>query len=599
MHNLTFALVGNPNSGKTTLFNALTGLHYRVGNRAGVTVENKEGICRYRSDIKIADLPGIYSLSPNSAEETAARDYILSGKPNLIINIVDATNLERNLYLSTQLAETGIPMIIALNMIDALEESGFDIDCKRLSAILGISIIPISASKGIGIHKLTDAAEAESIKRCHKSVKYGTADMRYKFIKNAVSKCVTRTGANRLSARTEKIDRILTHKIWSIPIFAAVMFTVFQITFGSFGTALSEYADYFFNVKFSSAAEVFLNDIGVSSFARRLIVEGILSGIGGVITFFPQIMLLFLFLSFLEDSGYMARAAFITDRFFTRLGLSGKSFIPLIMGFGCTVPAAMSVRTLENERDRRLTLFLLPFMSCGAKMPVYAIFTAAFFPDCGGAVIFALYLSGIILGAAWGIMLSKTVFKGALPPFVLEMPPYRMPTLKSTLRHMADKAKDFAQRAGTVLLTSSVVIWLAQNLDFSLHITHDDSQSIVGQIGQFIAPIFIPCGFGNRQAAVSLLSGVAAKEAVISTMSILYEASDTSSLAVILKNVFTPVQGLAFLVFVLLYIPCIAAVTAIDTELNSKKLTALFICCQLVIAWIASMLVYQIGSLIC
>lgn len=598
MQNLKFALIGNPNSGKTTLFNALTGSHYRVGNRPGVTVECKEGVCRYRNHIKIIDLPGIYSLSPNSAEEAITRDYILNENPDLILNIVDATNLERNLYLSTQLAETGIPMVIALNMIDALEDSGLDIDYKKLSDISGIEIVPISASRGIGIRELTDAAERTAGQRRHAAKKAVNADMRYKLIKAAVSKCVTKTGINRQSERTEKIDSIVTHKFFAIPIFAAVMFAVFEITFGAFGTSLSEYADYIFNVKFSSAAEIFLNNIGMSSFARRLIIEGIFSGVGGVVTFFPQIMLLFLFLSFLEDSGYMARAAFIMDKFFTKLGLSGKSFIPLIIGFGCTVPAALSVRTLENERDRRLTLLLLPFMSCGAKMPVYAIFTAALFPGCGGLVIFGLYFSGIILGAIWGAVLSKTVFKGELPPFVLEMPPYRIPTVKSTLRHMLDKTKEFAQKAGTVLLTASVIIWLMQNLDFTLHITADSSKSIIGQIGRIIAPIFIPCGFGNWEAAVSLLSGAAAKEAIISTMSILYGAADTSSLAVILKSIFTPVQGLAFLAFVLLYVPCIAAVTAIETELNSKKLTALFICCQLVIAWTASMLVYQIGSLI-
>ncbi len=677
---VVFALAGNPNSGKTTLFNELTGSHYEVGNWAGVTVERKEGICKYvfhnhithmdthehesahrhddasHNHIKIVDLPGTYSLSPNSAEEVITRDFILKEKPDLILNIVDATNLERNLYLTTQLAEMGTPMVVALNMMDALKSNGFEIDIESLEKRFGIRIMPISASKGRGVQDLVnealyiaaneklpkppvhygaklekaisaikaeedcprlcavkllerDARLAESVKsdtskKLVENINTEIPDMetfvaskRYKFIKSAVKQCVSVTGENRQAERTKKIDRVLNHKIWAIPIFVLIMFLIFQITFGPFGTMLSDLVDMLFNVKFSGLVSGWLEALGASDFARGLVVDGIIAGVGGVITFFPQIMLLFLFLSFMEDSGYMARTAFIMDKLFIKLGLSGKSFVPMIMGFGCSVPAIMSVRTLENERDRKLTLLLVPFMSCGAKMPVYAVFVAALFPNNGGLVIFSLYFIGVILGIISGLIFSKTVLKGDIPPFVLELPPYRMPTLKSTFHHMWEKAKDFAVRAGTVLLAASVIIWLLQNLDFTLHVTHDSSKSIIGVIGHIIAPVFAPCGFGNWQAAVSLISGFAAKEAVVSTMSILHGVGDTSALAGSLSGIFTPLQGYAFLVFVLLYVPCVAAVSALRTELNSRRLTLFSVVWQIGIAWIMSMLVYQIGSI--
>lgn len=675
---LVFALAGNPNSGKTTLFNELTGSHYEVGNWAGVTVERKEGICKYvyhnhvthmdthehesehkhddeaHNHIKIVDLPGIYSLSPNSSEEVITRDYIIKEKPDLILNIVDATNIERNLYLTTQLAEMETPMIIALNMMDALESNGFSINVEELEKRIGIRIIPISANKGRGVQDLVNEALfiTSQKKPANPVVKYGAklesalvtvkseeniprlsaikllerderlaqdiksqkskeaieeinkqipdieahiASLRYKFIKSALKQCVGITGKNRQEERTKRIDKILTHKFWAIPIFILIMFVVFEITFGAFGSMLSDWVDVLFNVKFASLVSFWLEKAGVAEFMNGLIVDGIIAGVGGVITFFPQIMLLFLFLSFMEDSGYMARTAFIMDKLFIKLGLSGKSFVPMIMGFGCSVPAIMSVRTLENERDRKLTMLLVPFMSCGAKMPVYAVFVAALFPNNGGIVIFSLYLMGILLGIISGLIFSKTVLKGDTPPFVLELPPYRMPTLKSTFHHMWEKAKDFAIRAGTVLLLASVIIWLLQNLDFTFHITDDSSKSILGVIGHIIAPIFAPCGFGDWKSAVSLLSGFAAKEAVVSTMSILHGVGDTSGLTAILSQVFTPVQGYAFLVFVLLYVPCVAAVSALRTELNSRKLTVFSACYQIGIAWLMSMLVYQIG----
>lgn len=622
------ALVGNPNCGKTTLFNELTGSNYDVGNRIGVTVESKKGICRYNKNMLIVDLPGIYSLSPNSAEEIITHDFIINEKPDLILNIVDATNLERNLYLTTQLAETGVPMVIALNMADAVKKNGFEINANMLTKRLNIPSVPISASKCIGIEKL--------IKECNlggntqNQIKYNAeieraisalclknkisrfyaiqltekndtethiVQARYKFIKSVAADCVKIIGQNRQFLLTEKIDSIAMHPLFAIPIFILVMFCVFQITFGTFGSMMSDMLDTLFNVQFANMLENILTSAEVGAFFKGLLLDGIISGIGSVITFFPQIMLLFLFLSFLEDSGYMARTAFIMDKLFIKIGLSGKSFVPMIMGFGCSVPATMAVRTLDNERDRKLTMLLIPFMSCGAKMPVYAVFTAALFPNNAGIVTFSLYILGIALGVISGLILSNTVFKGDEPPFVLELPPYRMPTFKSTFNHMWDKVKDFLTRVGTVILLASIIIWLLENLDFHLHLTADSEYSIIGTLGKLIAPIFKPCGFGNWKVAVSLISGFAAKEAVVSTMSILYGAYNTADLVSCLTTSFTPLSAYSFLTFVLLYVPCIAAVSTLRSELNSRKLTAFSVLYQLSVAWIMSTLVFQIGNL--
>ena len=602
------ALVGNPNCGKTTLFNELTGSNYDVGNRIGVTVESKKGICRYNKNMLIVDLPGIYSLSPNSAEEIITHDFIINEKPDLILNIVDATNLERNLYLTTQLAETGVPMVIALNMADAVKKNGFEINANMLTKRLNIPSVPISASKCIGIEKL--------IKECNlggntqNQIKYNAeieraisalclknkisrfyaiqltekndtethiAQARYKFIKSVAADCIKIIGQNRQFLLTEKIDSIAMHPLFAIPIF-------------NIGATILLFP-------FANMLENILISAEVGAFFKGLLLDGIISGIGSVITFFPQIMLLFLFLSFLEDSGYMARTAFIMDKLFIKIGLSGKSFVPMIMGFGCSVPATMAVRTLDNERDRKLTMLLIPFMSCGAKMPVYAVFTAALFPNNAGIVTFSLYILGIALGVISGLILSNTVFKGDEPPFVLELPPYRMPTFKSTFNHMWDKVKDFLTRVGTVILLASIIIWLLENLDFHLHLTADSEYSIIGTLGKLIAPIFKPCGFGNWKVAVSLISGFAAKEAVVSTMSILYGAYNTADLVSCLTTSFTPLSAYSFLTFVLLYVPCIAAVSTLRSELNSRKLTAFSVLYQLSVAWIMSTLVFQIGNL--
>lgn len=591
-HTYTIALVGNPNCGKTTLFNALTGSRCQVGNRMGVTIDCKEGTCKQAKNLRIVDLPGIYSLISNSAEETIADEYIKNNKPDLILNIIDATNIERNLHLTAQLTEYNIPMILAVNMVDTLPSSGIKIDYSLLEQKSGITTMPISASKSKGIDELVSSClSLLTSDDCQ------TATICTKNIKSIVKQCVTVSGENRQFKITERIDSVMTHPIFAIPLFLLVMFVIFNITFGSFGSMLSDFMDNLFNIHFAGFIENCLNLAGAGMFIKGLVIDGIIAGIGSVVSFFPQIMLLFLFLSFLEDSGYMARTAFIMDKLFMRLGLSGKSFIPMIMGFGCSVPAIMAARTLENKRNRRLTLLLIPFMSCSAKMPVYTIFAAAFFPDNAGIVIFSLYVLGVILGIISGIIFSRTIFKGDNAPLILELPPYRMPTLKYTMYHVLEKIKDFAIRAGTTLFIASIVIWFMQNFDTSFHMVTDSTESILGKLGQLIAPIFTPCGFGSFQSAVSLISGLAAKETVISTMSILYSASDTASLTTILGTVFNPASAYAFLVFVLLYVPCIASVSALASEINSKRLVIFSVVYQILIAWIMSMLVFQIGSL--
>lgn len=599
MNPITLALAGNPNCGKTTLFNALTGSSYQVGNWAGVTVERKEGTCR---GMRLVDLPGIYSLTSQSAEEAIAKDYILEETPDVIINIVDATSLERNLYLTTQLIQMKIPVVVALNMMDSLEEVGLSIDVSKLQSLLGVPVVPISASRGDGIEfllKVVIQASSEIVSPSAQVDSLTDAENRYRFLSEVTRKCTRQIGQNKQFEQTERIDRVALGTFWAIPLFFLVMFLIFQVTFGSFGSMLSDLCGTFVNEYASNALLSFLERLHTCPFLISLVIDGILAGVGSVLTFFPQIMLLFLFLSFLEDSGYMARTAFIMDRFFMKLGLSGKSFVPLIMGFGCTVPAVMASRTLENPRDRLLTILLTPFMSCGAKMPVYAVFAAALFPSHRGVVVFSLYLLGICMAVLSGVCLNTFLLKGSPPPLLLELPPYRMPTAKNTLRHMWEKAKEFAVRAGTILLLASITIWLLQNFNFHLRMVSSKEMSMLGILGKTIAPIFSPCGFGNWEAAVSLLSGFAAKEAILSSLGILLSSSGTSALSGVLPQLFSPVSAYAFLVFVLLYVPCIAAVSAIRTETRSLRWTLFSCLWQLGTAWTVSMLVFQIGSLFC
>ncbi|MGN0574113.1 MAG: ferrous iron transport protein B [Acutalibacteraceae bacterium] len=677
--NLRYALAGNPNCGKTTLFNALTGSNQYVGNWAGVTVEKKEGKLKHNdADISIVDLPGIYSLSPYSAEELVSRNYIIDEKPDLIINIVDATNLERNLYLTIQLSELGVPMVIALNMIDVLEKRGDKIDVKVLENELGIRVVPISASKGAGIHKLIHAAEHELAHRgesnhLDRHINIGeplpiyteplkstvetvediirekcvskniplrwsavkliegdeptekalelsasqadfidglvekietpkidreiiVADQKYKYICSLCEKAVKLSKKSHELSTSDKIDRIVTNRFLAIPLFALIMIVVFYITFGALGSRLTDIVDMLFNEKFASFAREGLINLGAADWAVGLVCDGVIGGLGSILSFFPQIALLFLFLSILEDSGYMARAAFIMDRALHAIGLSGKSFVPMLMGFGCSVPALMATRTLENEKDRRMTIMLVPFMSCSAKMPVYAVFISALFASYSGITVFSIYALGLIVAIIYAFIMQKTILKGGHTPFVMELPPYRLPTARTLGLHLWEKLRDFFTKAGTVLLGASIVVWALQYFSFSFkHVTNPD-ESMLAVIGKAIAPIFAPLGFGEWQSSVSVLSGLIARESIVSTLGILY-GSGEGGVSAVISQVFTPAQAYSFMTFTLLFIPCVAAVSSIRREMNSRKWTAITLGCQAVTAWIVTFIVYHIALL--
>lgn len=673
----TFALVGNPNCGKTTMFNEITGSTQYVGNWPGVTVEKKEGKARkLKEDVSIIDLPGIYSLSPYTMEEIIARDYIIDEKPDVVINIVEATNIERNLYLTTQLMELGVPLVIALNMMDAVEAKGDKIDIALLEKSLGVPVVPTSASRGQGIRELMERALGlvqsaavntqrqpkkfydESIENCIAEVealaakhagdrcnprwvaikllegdekvkeklklpealttdikKYQErlekeydndletiiADNRYRFISDVVKKAVRKKSGSGLTL-SDKIDKVVTNRILAIPIFLALMFVVFQVTFGTIGTATIDLLDAFINETLAGAVAGWLEAAGAAEWLVALVVDGVIAGVGSVLVFVPQIMLLFLFISILEDSGYMARAAFIMDRLLRKLGLTGKSFIPMLMGFGCNVPAVMAARTLENEKDRRLTIILTPFMSCGARLPIYALFAAAFFARNQSLVIFSVYILGIVVAVLSGILLKKTVFKGEAAPFVMELPPYRLPTLKGLFIHMWDRGKGFVKKAGTVIFAASVIIWFCQSFNFSLQMVENMDESIFGVIGSIIAPVFAPLGFGDWKSSVALLTGFVAKEVVVATMGILHGlgevGEDSLELAAALQTVFTPLKAYAFMAFTLLYMPCVATFAAIKRELNSWKWTLFAVGYQLAVAWLVAFLVFQVGSLL-
>lgn len=675
-----YALAGNPNCGKTTLFNAVTGSNQYVGNWPGVTVEKKEGkVIGSETDASIVDLPGIYSLSPYSMEEIVTRNYLIDEKPDLIINIVDATNLERNLYLSLQIAELGRPMVIALNMVDMLEKRGDTIDYPLLSALLGITIVPISASRGTGIHKLIHAAEHEVIhatsnthldRHCnlgdppdlytgavrqavkliedlirdnckehdlplrwsavkliegdaptleklnlsdtqlsclesivreletdHIDREMVIADQKYRFICSVTQKAVKKGHEDGHLTVSDRVDQIVTNRYLAIPLFFAIMGLVFYITFGALGPRLSDLVGGFINGTLAGAMRGLLTGIGAADWATGLVCDGIIAGLGAVLAFLPQILLLFFFLSILEDSGYMARAAFIMDRALHVIGLSGKSFVPMLMGFGCSVPAVMSSRTLENEKDRRLTIMLIPFMSCSAKMPIYSLFIAAFFGASRGLAVCSIYLLGVVVAILCAFLLQKTVLKGGHAPFVMELPPYRLPTAKTLSLHVWEKLKDFLTKAGTVLLGASVVVWALQYFNFSFQHVQDSSQSILGLIGTAIAPLFRPLGFGDWQSSVSLLSGLIAREQVVSSLGILYGTSG-AGLAAALQAVYTPASAYAFMTFALLFIPCIAAVTTIRREMNSRKWTLIALSFQAVVAYFVTFVVYQLGRLV-
>ena len=670
---MRIALAGNPNCGKTTLFNALTGSNQYVGNWPGVTVEKKEGAARIGDrTVTVVDLPGIYSLSPYSMEEIVARDFIIGEGPDCVIDIVDATNLERNLYLTVQLLELERPTVLALNFMDEVAKRGDKIDVDRLSKELGVPVIPITARTGEGVEELMHAAHRQmhlgvtiepddlyddythdihhrmgellhdyayaadlpahwaSIKllegdaiveralklpqeirqrlnalvaEYENSSDLGdretlVADSRYQYIQRVVSASVERGGAPGELTFSERIDKVVTHRIFAIPLFLCTMLVMFVVTFGPFGSWLSDCVGGGMDALSQWLAPA-LEGLGVSHVLISLICDGIIAGVGGVLTFLPQIALLFLFLSFLEDSGYMSRAAFIMDRALRRFGLSGKAFIPMLMGFGCSVPAIMGARTMENEKDRRMTILLVPFMSCSAKLPVYGLISAAFFGPWAGLVVFGLYIIGMLVGIASGLFFKRTLFAGEPAPFVLELPPYRVPSLGNMFTHVWQKVRGFLVKAGTLILLMSMVLWLLQSFDFSLHMVEDASQSMLGALGGVIAPIFAPCGFGFWQAAVALLTGLVAKEMVVSSLSMFYGFSLTAASGEVAAAMtgFTPLSAFAMLTFILLYVPCVAAVSTLFKEMGSRKWAWFSIAWQVGCAYAASLLVFQIGSL--
>lgn len=666
---MIFALAGNQNCGKTTLFNQLTGSNQHVGNFPGVTVDQKIGDIIGYKNISVVDLPGIYSLSPYTSEEIVTRDFLIKQKPNGIINIADATNIERSLYLTLQLIELQIPMVLALNMMDEVQANHGSINIRLLQKTLGIPVIPISAAKKQGLSELVEQAvytaenriTPERVDFCsgavHRSIhavahliedhaqKLGIpnrfaatklvegdepileslrltdnekdmiehavcemeteldidreaalADMRYQFIEDVCRKCVVKAGESKEYRRSVSLDSVLTHKIWAFPTFLGIMLTVFWLTFGVIGNRLSDLLVWCID-GLSNIVDIALTAYGLNPAIHSLIIDGIFTGVGAVLSFVPIIVTLFFFLSILEDSGYMARVAYVMDMPLRKFGLSGRSFVPMLIGFGCTVPAVMATRTLASERDKKLTILLTPFMSCSAKVPIYALFTAAFFPNYQALVMISLYVIGILAGILSGLIMNKTAFRGAPVPFVMELPNYRFPSAKTALLLMWDKAKDFIQRAFTIIFLATVIIWFLQSFDFRLNTVADSADSMLAMIGQGISAIFVPVGFSDWRVATSLITGFMAKEAVISTLAVLTGAS-VAELGGTLHTLFSPLAAFSFLVFTLLYTPCVAAVATVRRELGSIKGTVFIILYQTGVAWLIAFIVYQGGRLI-
>ena len=666
---MIFALVGNQNCGKTTLFNALTGANQHVGNFPGVTVDETAGEIRGTKDAQVVDLPGIYSIRPYSSEEIVTRDFILKSHPDGIINIVDATNIERNLYLTLQLLELKLPMVVALNMMDELRGNGGSVDILALTDRLGVPVIPISAAKNEGISELIEQAQDTvrngvvprrmdfcsdgPVHRCIHAVSHVIEDhaarcriaprfaatkviegdpditamlslsqneleliehtvtemedeggldrnaaiaaMRYDFIEGVARDTVKRPEESKERKRSIAIDRVVTHKYFALPIFFGIMCLIFYLTFGVIGKALSDLLSLGIEA-LSDLTERGLTALEINPVVRSLVIDGIFTGIGSVLSFLPIIVVLFFFLSILEDTGYMARVAFVMDRLMRKIGLSGKSFVPLLIGFGCSVPAILSVRTLPSDRDRRLTVLLVPFMSCSAKIPIYAVFAAAFFPRHAALVMIGLYFGGMVLAVLLGLLLKHTAFRGKPVPFVMELPNYRFPSAKNVGLLLWQKAKDFLVKSFTVIFVATVIIWFLRSFDLRLNVVDDASNSILALLGKLIAPIFIPLGFGTWQATTALISGFTAKEAVVSTLAVL-SGTSVDGLGAALGALFTPLSALSFLTFTLLYTPCVAAVSTIRRELGSRRRAALVVIMQCVIAWCAAALVNGIGHL--
>ncbi len=665
---MVFALAGNQNCGKTTLFNQLTGSNQHVGNFPGVTVDSKIGVIRGTKD-QVVDLPGIYSLSPYTSEEIVTRDFITKERPDGIINIVDATNIERNFYLTLQLIQLEVPMVIALNMMDEVRSNGGTIHVNQLKEELGVPVIPIAASKNEGVaelievalrtaqekrlpkrqdfcagpvhrtlhavtHLIEDHAEfvgippkfiatklverdqplLESLHLSDNEIdmiehsvtemeteldtdrKAAIADMRYTFIDKLVKTAVVKPRESKQHIRSVKIDNVLTNKYLAIPLFLLIMLSIFGLTFGVIGSFLSDLLGQFIDWVTSLVSLGLLN-YGINPVVHSLIVDGIFAGVGSVLSFLPTIVVLFFFLSILEDSGYMARVAFVMDKLLRKIGLSGRSFVPMLIGFGCTVPAVMSARTLSSERDRRMTILLTPFMSCSAKLPIYSVFTMAFFPKYQALVMIVLYVMGIVIGILCGLLFKETVFRGKPVPFVMELPNYRLPSPKSVFMLLWDKAKDFLTKAFTVIFLATIIIWFFQTFDAHLNVVTDSSESLLASIGRFISPVFRPLGINDWKISTALITGFTAKEAVVSTMAVLMGTS-TAALPAALSALFTPFTAFVFLTFILLYTPCVAAVTTVRREMGSRKSAIFVVLFQTGVAWLISFLVYQIGSLI-
>ena len=656
---MIFALVGNQNCGKTTLFNALTGSNQHVGNFPGVTVDQKMGEITDEKGCAVVDLPGIYSLRPYTQEEIVSRDFILNQKPDGMINIVDATNIERNLYLTLQLLELRIPMVLALNMMDEVRSNGGSIDVQKMSAALGIPVIPIAAAKGEGVSELVDQAIAvarsktlpkvtdfcaddSAVHRCIHAVTHliadhadrigvparfcatklieggddladrlaldrnerellehcivqmeseagldrnaALADMRYTFIESVVASSVVKCHESREHARSMKIDRFLTGRYTALPAFLAVMLLIFYLTFHVIGQRLSDWLAVGIGA-LTAAVDHALTAYGINPVVHSLIIDGIFTGVGSVLVFLPIIVTLFFFLSILEDTGYMARVAFVMDKPLRKIGLSGRSIVPMLIGFGCSVPAIMATRTVSSDRDRKMTILLTPYMSCSAKISIYAFFTAAFFPTHRALVMISLYLLGILIGIVAALIMNWSTFRGKPVPFVMELPNYRLPSLKSVALLLWEKAKDFLQRAFTVIFLATIIIWFLQSFDIRLNVVADSADSLLALIGRWIAPVFAPLGFADWRCATSLISGFIAKESVVSTLEVLLGGAPLSTM-------FTNRSAASFLVFTLLYTPCIAAVATIRREFDSTLKTIGIVLMQCCVAWIAASVVY-------
>ena len=666
---MIFALAGNQNCGKTTLFNALTGSNQHVGNFPGVTVDQKAGVIK-GTDHQVVDLPGIYSIRPYTQEEIVTRDFILKSRPDAIINIVDATNIERNLYLTLQLLTLQVPTVIALNMMDELVGNGGSVDVQKMSEALGVPVVPISAAKNQGITELVDTLidtasrrvtpkvqdfcpegpvhrcihavchiiedhaqrvniarrfcamkliegeqdffdalelsqnEKELIEHTVIEMEHETgldrnaalADMRYNFIEKVCNQCVVKAKESREHRRSMQIDKVLTHRIFAIPLFIAIMGLVFFLTFNVVGAFLSNVMSYAID-GLTLLADRALTAYGINPVVHSLVIDGIFAGVGSVVSFLPLIVTLFFFLSILEDSGYMARVAFVMDKLLRKIGLSGRSFVPMLVGFGCSVPAIMATRTLSSNRDRKMTILLTPFMSCSAKIPIYTLFAAAFFPGHELLVMLALYFGGILVGILVALVLKNTAFKGNPVPFVMELPNYRFPSAKSVVLLMWEKAKDFLTRAFTVIFMATVIIWFMQTFDTRLNVVENSASSILAALGRLVSPIFAPLGFGDWRMVTALVSGFTAKEAVVSTFGVILGVS-TEQLGIALHSLFTTASAASFLAFCLLYTPCVAAVSTIKTELKSGWKTVGIVFAQCMVAWLAAFVVYHVGLLL-